>query len=175
MGEAPATLQLERIGSPERVRAHAWDEIALPGGRRFFRRWEVLGWLGATSFRLRFSFAEGYPEHYIHLRGAAAAAVADFEQSTYRLAAKTPFMTDVDRLVVTARESATAGAQALATFGELARTRLGLGGDGNPYERSIKAAVTGGRVHASSNSLGQLEAQPGRCAEAERLRHQPVL
>lgn len=154
------------LGFPERVQAHAWDEIELPGGRRFYRRWEVLGWLGATSFRLRFCFAEGYPEHYIHLRGAVAAAFVDFEQGVYRATTKSPFMTDVDRLVVTAKSSTETGIQALANFGELARARLGLGGDGSPYERSIKGAVAafhGGR-------RGQLDSRVGADLGADTIR-----
>ena len=154
------------LGHPERVQAHAWDEIVLPGDRRFYRRWEVLGWLGATSFRLRFCFAEGYPEHYIHLRGAVAAGYVDFEQAIYRCTAKSPFMTDVDRLVVTAKSSTDAGVQALANFGELARARLGMGGDGSPYERSIKGAVAA--FHRGRGGI--LDARVGAILGADTIR-----
>ena len=85
------------VGTIDELHVHPFDRVILPGGRPFFRRWEILGAAESASVRIRLSFIDGYPEHYIHVRGTTAAATADMERSTYLVSQHSPHMLDVDR------------------------------------------------------------------------------
>ena len=56
----------------------------------FFRRWHIEASQPHTGVTLNFSFASGFSEHSIHIRGSLASATADFERNTYVLAPHTP-------------------------------------------------------------------------------------
>ena len=58
-------------GAPETLAVRASDRIELPNRRVFYRRWECDGARGKATVRLRFSFIDGYPEHYVHVRSTA--------------------------------------------------------------------------------------------------------
>lgn len=133
------------VGSPERVRAEATSAAALPGGRRFYRRWEVQAWRGPVSVRLRFSFIDGYPEHYVHVRGSGASATADFEQNTYLVREHNHDLLDFDRFATTVSGARDALLQATATVGRFLAGKAGLdaqlGAFGGPYQTSITRTV----------------------------------
>ena len=66
---------------------------------------------------LNFSFAPGFSEHTIHVRGSLAAATVDFERNTYLLHRHTPAGMDFDRYHMTVSE-----AKALKAPGPAARS-----------------------------------------------------
>ncbi|MBC8132296.1 MAG: Gfo/Idh/MocA family oxidoreductase, partial [Deltaproteobacteria bacterium] len=73
------------VGKVDRIETDASDPVRLPNDLVFYRRWEAHGQARQTAVRLRFSFINGYPEHYIHVRGSTASAVVDFELNSYSL------------------------------------------------------------------------------------------
>ena len=68
---------------------------------------------------LNFSFAPGFSEHTIHVRGSLASATLDFERNTYHLHHHTSAGLDFDRYHMSIAEAKTLKSQARGT---LART-----------------------------------------------------
>lgn len=120
----------------------ARDEVTLPRGLRFFRRWEIRGWLGKTSVRLRFGFDAGYPEHYVHVHGSNGTGHVDFENNTYVRQEHTPYLLDVDRFVNVVRGAESAARQAAATLGQVVLAKAGWPVPSGPFAESITRAVS---------------------------------
>ncbi len=130
------------IGELDSVEARPFDPVTLPGGLRFFRRWEIMGWAGNTSVRIRFSFIEGYPEHYIHVRGSVASATVDLERSTYVIHEHSPHLLDVDRYIDVSSSAKDALVQATGTLAKFVLAKAGVNkAEGQPFGRSIARAV----------------------------------
>jgi len=130
------------VGDLDSVQAHPFDPITLPSGVRFYRRWEIMGRAGATSVRIRFSFIDGYPEHYIHVRGSAASASVDFERSTYVVHEHSPHLLDVDRYIDVTSSAKDTVAQATSTLAKFVLAKAGVRKtEGNPFGGSIARAV----------------------------------
>jgi nucleoside-diphosphate-sugar epimerase/predicted dehydrogenase len=128
-------------GQPDAIAADVRDRVELPGGLEFYRRWEIRGWKGNTSIRLRFSFIDGYPEHYIHVRGTNGVARVDFENNTYTCQEHTPYLIDIDRfanVVATARDSAL---QASGTLTNFVLSKMRLSKMAGPFPYSIARTV----------------------------------
>ena len=129
------------VGELDEVSVDARDEVTLPRGLRFFRRWEIRGWKGNTSVRMRLSFIDGFPEHYVHIRGSQATAHVDFENNTYVVQEHTPQLLDIDRYINVTHAARDSWVQAT---GQLARFVLGKAGvvkAAGPFQASIAGAV----------------------------------
>jgi len=129
------------LGEIDDVSVDVRDEVELPRGLRFFRRWEIRGWRGPTSVRLRFSFVDGYPEHYIHVRGSNGTATVDFETNTYVVREHTPHLLDLDRyanVLTAARDSV---GQATRTLLNFVLSKMGLSKVSSPFPHSIARTV----------------------------------
>ena len=85
VGSHSVAHMLDLAGEPETLEVRASNEIELPTGVPFYRRWQVSALKGRTAVELRFSFVPGFPEYTIHVRGSLAAATVDFERNTYTL------------------------------------------------------------------------------------------
>ena len=107
---------LDLAGPLEVIAAQATNPLDLPGGGRFFRRWRVEAGGGPVGVSLAFSFAPGFTEHTIHVRGSLAAATVDFERDTYVLHRHTPYGMDFDRYHMTASEAGAIQRQARTHF-----------------------------------------------------------
>jgi len=129
------------VGRPDKLVVHPWDPVDLPRGLKFWRRWEILAWKGTTSVRVRLSFADGYPEHYIHVRGTQSVARADFETNTYVCLDHTPHLLDVDRFLTVANASKDAVVQAGGTLADFVLTKMGMSKAGGPFQHSIVRTV----------------------------------
>jgi nucleoside-diphosphate-sugar epimerase/predicted dehydrogenase len=130
------------VGHLDSIEAHPFDPVTLPSGFRFFRRWEIMGWAGTTSVRIRFSFIDGYPEHYIHVRGSVASARADFERSTYVVHGHSPHLLDVDRYIDVTSAAKDSVVQATSTLAKFIVSKAGVRKtEGDPFGRSIARAV----------------------------------
>jgi predicted dehydrogenase/nucleoside-diphosphate-sugar epimerase len=152
MLRAPENIMLE-VG-PHSV-AHLWDLVGqheivdvrtsnpvdLPGGGRFYRRWQIDADHESTRVSLVFSFAPGFSEHTIHVRGSLAAATADFENDTYVLHRHTPKSLDFDRYARTTSEGAALRRQARRNLARYALARFKLSDKGSPYASSIAGAL----------------------------------
>ncbi|MEZ4279683.1 MAG: NAD-dependent epimerase/dehydratase family protein [Myxococcota bacterium] len=137
-------------GSLEDLAADARDAMTLPTGGTFFRRWEIRGWHGRTSLRLRLSFIDGYPEHYVHVRGTHGTATVDFEKNTHLVEEHTPSGLELDRLANVVRVAASAVLQAAATFGHALLAKLKRSQRSSPFQFSIARAVA--RFYATRRS-----------------------
>jgi nucleoside-diphosphate-sugar epimerase/predicted dehydrogenase len=149
-------------GQPDQIEVHPFDQIELPRGLSFWRRWEILAWKGAAQARLRLSFIDGYPEHYIHVRGTQAVARCDFENSTYVCLDHTPHLLDVDRFLTVANTSKDAVVQAGETLAGFVLTKMGMSKSGGPFQHSISRIVqtfyagrTGGLDERVSAEIGE--------------------
>jgi len=130
------------VGRLDSVEARPFDPVTLPSGLPFFRRWEIMGWAGNTSVRIRFSFIDGYPEHYIHVRGSVASATVDLERSTYVVHEHTPHLLDVDRYIDVTSSAKDTVAQATSTLAKFVLAKAGVKkAEGEPFGRSIVRAV----------------------------------
>ncbi len=97
-----------------------------------------MGWAGSTSVRIRFSFIDGYPEHYIHVRGSVASATVDLERSTYVVHEHTPHLLDVDRYIDVTSSAKDSVAQATGTLAKFVLVKASVKkAEGEPFGRSI--------------------------------------
>jgi len=129
------------IGQPDSISVDVHDKVDLPRGLEFYRRWEIRGWKDNTSIRIRFSFIDGYPEHYIHVRGTNAVAWVNFENNTYVCQEHTPYLLDIDRyanVLASARESVL---QASGTLSNFVLSKMGLSKMAAPFPYSIARTV----------------------------------
>jgi len=130
------------VGPLDDLKVHPFDEIRLPDGTIFFRRWEILGTTRSTSVRIRLSFIDGYPEQYIHVRGSNAVATVDFERSTYVVSEHSPHLLDVDRYLDVTSSARHSVAQATGVLAKFVLSKAGIGKwPGGPYETSIGRAI----------------------------------
>lgn len=129
------------VGELDELSVAVRDRVELPLGKEFFRRWEALGWKGGTSVRLRFSFGDGYSQHFIQVRGTSAAAIIDFEQDTYSCNEHSTQMLDVDRYLTVTKAAREHLGQARETLGRFLFSKLGLSREGAPFQRSITHCV----------------------------------
>jgi predicted dehydrogenase/nucleoside-diphosphate-sugar epimerase len=128
------------VGPVERFEVTGTDSVEIPGGRLFFRLWEARGWAGRRSVRFRFAFGDGYPEHYLHVRGTNGSATVDFELDAYTLRDHRHDLLDLDRFGVATRAAGSALVQATGTLVRFLAAQVGLPG-GGPYALSIERAV----------------------------------
>jgi nucleoside-diphosphate-sugar epimerase/predicted dehydrogenase len=129
------------VGPLDQVKAEARDPVRLPGDKVFYRQWEIIGHAGRTGVRLRFSFVDGYTEHYVKVRGSSASATADFELNTYVRNEHSADLPDFDRFAVSLRAARDSVAQAATTVGSFVLSKAGLPFDAGPYTTSIARAV----------------------------------
>src|SRR4051812_24396031 len=97
IGSHSVASMLDLVGPLELTSVLVSNPVDLPGGCRFYRRWQVGAGTGATAVTLEFSFAPGFTEQMIHIRGSLASATVDFERNTYTLHRHTKYGLDYDR------------------------------------------------------------------------------
>jgi nucleoside-diphosphate-sugar epimerase/predicted dehydrogenase len=132
---------LDLVGEPDDLQASAEDKITLPKGLEFYRRWEINARKGNVGVRMRFSFIDGYPEHYIRVRGTHGSATVDFERNLYQFQAHTPYMLDLDRFANTWQPAKSDFAQGLGTLSTVIRSKLKLTTAAAPFPESIARTV----------------------------------
>lgn len=129
------------VGMPDRISVDVADKVVLPTGNDFYRRWDVHGTAGSTSVRMRFSFIDGYPEHYIHVRGTNAVAHVDFEHNTYIVQEHTPYLLDADHLLNVLKPAKDSSKQAVRSVGTFVASKMKLTKQVPPYGESIARVV----------------------------------
>jgi predicted dehydrogenase/nucleoside-diphosphate-sugar epimerase len=140
IGTHSVAHMLDLVGPLEITSVRASNQIALPDGTLFYRRWHIEAGQAQTSAMLNFSFAPGYTEHSIHIRGSLASASVDFERNTYVLRARTKFGLDFDSYSTTVSEANALRSQARSTLRAVLLSKL-TRSMGNPYGRSIARAI----------------------------------
>lgn len=129
------------LGMPDTIAVDVRDRVDLPRGLEFYRRWEIRGWKGNTSIRLRFSFIDGYSEHYIHVRGTNGVGHVDFENNTYTRQEHTPYPLDVDRYLNVTTMAKDASRQARETLTNVVLSKMKLSKIAGPFSYSITRAT----------------------------------
>jgi nucleoside-diphosphate-sugar epimerase/predicted dehydrogenase len=161
VGPHSVAHMLDLVRSPQVDDVRVANPIDLPSGVRFFRRWRVVADRSTTHVALNFSFAPGFTEHSIHLRGSLASATVDFEANTYVLHRHTEFGLDYDRYCMTLAESKQRARQARQTFGRVVLSKIRPAG-GNPYGESIAKALQAFYAGAASTLEPRLAPEFGR-------------
>ena len=146
---------LDLVGEPDALEVAADDEIPLPGGRRFFRRWTIEGRKGRTSLSLRACFVPGFPEYRLHARGALAAATADLERDAYWLARYEAGSEDLGRFRQGVSAAAGGALQAARNLRDFVLSKAGLSRHGSLFELSIARSVEA--FHAGLDRPGELD------------------
>jgi nucleoside-diphosphate-sugar epimerase/predicted dehydrogenase len=131
---------LDLTGPLEIASALASNPLDLPGGVRFYRRWRIEAGGGPVGVSLHFSFAPGFAEHAIHVRGSLASATVDFDRNVYVLHRHTPYGMDLDRYHMSVSEASSLARQARGTLGRVALSKLTRSA-GGPYGQSIARAL----------------------------------
>jgi nucleoside-diphosphate-sugar epimerase/predicted dehydrogenase len=129
------------VGEPDSLQVEAYDKVELPKGLEFYRRWDIQGRKGNIGLRIRFSFIEGYPEHYIHVRGTHGTGIVDFERNLYQFRSHTPYMLDLDRFSNTWRPAKSEIKQGVATLGNVVLSKMKLSKQTAPFAESIARTV----------------------------------
>jgi len=131
---------LDLVGRVEVTCVRVSNLLELPGGTPFYRRWHLSTGQGHTGVTLNFSFASGFTEHSIHIRGSLASATADSERNTYILHQHTKFGLDFDTYRTTISQANALQSQARRTFRGvvLSKLRRSIGG---PYGQSIANSI----------------------------------
>jgi nucleoside-diphosphate-sugar epimerase/predicted dehydrogenase len=142
------------VGEPDTLSVSPHDRVALPRGREFYRRWEIVGFKGPTSVRIRFSFIDGFTQHYIQVRGTSAAAVVDFENNTYVCNEHTEHLLDIDRYATVTRAATATLSQASGTLGRFVLSKMGMVKEGAPFQQSITRCV---RAFYDGQAQGSLD------------------
>jgi predicted dehydrogenase/nucleoside-diphosphate-sugar epimerase len=132
---------LDLVNSLEVTNVTASNSTTLPGGRLFHRRWIIEAGIGSVATTLNLSFAPGFTEHVIHVRGSLASATVDFERNTYLLQQHTYHGMDFDRFRMTRREARSLAAQARRSFIHSTLSKLNLANHGSPYGLTIARAL----------------------------------
>jgi nucleoside-diphosphate-sugar epimerase/predicted dehydrogenase len=132
---------LHLVGMPDRITVDVRDKVVLPTGKDFYRKWDVSGTAGDVSVRLRFSFIDGYPEHYIHVRGTNAVAHVDFEHNTYVVQEHSPYLLDADHLINVLKPAKDSTKQAIRSVSTFVASKMKLTEEVQPYGESIFRAT----------------------------------
>jgi nucleoside-diphosphate-sugar epimerase/predicted dehydrogenase len=132
---------LDLVGPLEIASVRASNVVQLPGGVPFYRRWCIEAGTGAVALTVHLSFAPGFTEQLIHVRGSLASATVDLERNTYLRHEHTPSGLDLDRFKMIRREAKSMALQARRTFSQYALSKLKLAPEGNPYGVGIARAL----------------------------------
>ena len=165
---------LDLIGVPKLAGARATNPVDLPGGRKFFRRWHVEAEAGSAAITLQFSFAPGFTEQTIHVRGTLASATVDLERNLYVLRRHTRYGMDFDRYRMVRDEAGALAAQARRTLTRYVLSKLKLSSKGSPYGLSIARALQSFYAGLGRDVDRRLSAEMGRdviglCSEIGRM------
>jgi nucleoside-diphosphate-sugar epimerase/predicted dehydrogenase len=140
VGSHSVAHMVDLLGSCKILAVQATNRLDLSSGARFFRRWQVQAGAESVGVMLNFSFAAGFSEHTIHVRGSLAAATVDFERNTYILHRHTPAGTDFDRYRMTVSEAKILASQARSTLASVIYSKFRPKG-GGPYGQTIARAM----------------------------------
>jgi nucleoside-diphosphate-sugar epimerase/predicted dehydrogenase len=161
VGSHSVAHMLDLVGPAEVLAVQATNPLDLPGGARFFRRWRVEAGPASVGVTLSFSFAAGFSEHLIHVRGRVAAATVDFERNTYLLHRHTPTGLDFDRHHMTVSEAKALKGQARRTLGRAIYSKL-RPTPGSPYGQSIARAMQSFYADSGDSIDARLSPELGR-------------
>ncbi len=161
VGSHSVAHMLDLVGPAEVLAVQATNPVDLPNGSRFFRRWRMEAGSGSVGVTMNFSFAPGFSEHTIHVRGSLGAATVDFERNAYLLHRHTPAGLDFDRYYMTVSEAKALTSQARGTLGRVLYSKLQTAA-GGPYGQSIARAMQSFYANPGDSLDSRLSPELGR-------------
>jgi predicted dehydrogenase/nucleoside-diphosphate-sugar epimerase len=141
VGSHCVALVLDLIGSIDNIQARVSNEINLPTGQTFYRRWQVSGSVGETAVDLGLSLIPGFAEFEVHVRGSLASATVDLELNTYTLSRHRALSESLNRYALVCNRARSLRRQARRTLRDYLLSKLHLHPRGNPYGASIARAM----------------------------------
>ena len=153
IGPHSVAHMLDLVGPIDLACVHASNALTLPGGKPFYRRWHIEAGQSQPNATLEFSFASGFTEHSIHVRGSLASATVDFERNTYILHRHSKYGLEFDSYAMTVSQSKILKAQARHTFRDIVIAKL-MRRAGSPYGQSITNSIRSFYGRLSDNSFG---------------------
>jgi predicted dehydrogenase/nucleoside-diphosphate-sugar epimerase len=141
IGPHPFTHLLDLVGQPDSLNVTVSNTIELPSGVPFHRRWHIHALAGNTAVDANLSFAAGFSEHWLHVRGTTGSATVDFERNTYVRNLHAPHELDFDRYAMLREQSRTLTKQARQTIWNYLTSKVNKSARGNPYGYSIARAI----------------------------------
>jgi len=141
IGPHPLGHLLDIAQAPTELDVLASSKISLPSGSDFYRRWQIRGMAGDAAFDVLLSFAPGYTQHFVHVRGSLSSATADFERNTYVRHHHRPGQFDLERMKSTTADSFRTIGDAVKTMSRIALTKAGISDFGGPFSNSVGEAV----------------------------------
>lgn len=141
IGPHPLGHLLDLTDDPQHLDVLASNPTTLASGSPFFRRWQIRGSADNSAFDVLMSFAPGYTQHYIHVRGSLASATVDFERNSYVRHRHRPGQFDLERLKSTTADSCRTMLDGFKTMSQIVLTKAGLSKFGSPFSASVGEAV----------------------------------
>ena len=141
IGSHSVAHMLDLAGEPDEMEVRPSNPTELPTGRCFYRRWLVKAAKGHAAIELRFSFAPGFCEYILHMRGSLAAATVDFERNTYTIHQHRPCDPDFDSYAMILSQAKCLKQQARRTVRSYILSKLHIVARGNSYGASIARAM----------------------------------
>ena len=161
IGPHSVAHMLDLVGPIDLTCVQPSDPVALPGGKLFYRHWHVEAGQTQPNVALDFSFASGFTEHSIHVRGSLASASVDFERNTYVLHQHSKYGLDFDSYSMTVSQAKALKSQARGTFRDVVLAKLKRT-VGSPYGRSIANAIRSFYKSLPSSTDERLSPELGR-------------
>ncbi|MBN2194668.1 MAG: NAD-dependent epimerase/dehydratase family protein [Polyangiaceae bacterium] len=172
IGPHPISMLLDLVGIPDEIGVFPSDDIVLPTGVAFQRRWHIYARRDRTVVDLNLGFGRGFAEHSVHVRGATGGATADLERNTYVRHQHVPRDMDFDRYAMLRNEARQMVVQGKRTLFDYVASKVRPSPRGNPYGYSITRAVESFYASRSEELDRRISAAMGRdvIALCERIR-----
>ena len=177
IGAHGVSQMLDLVPPPDRLAVYPTDEMRLPDGNTFYRRWQVMTWCGRAAVDMRFSFAPGFADRSIQVRGHLGLATADLERNTYSLQRHGRRAQDFGKYEVVASTGRALMAQARQNLADYVLSKFTRRRQGNAFAASIARSISafyaglGGVMDPRcGGQMGRLVIeQCGRIASSARL------
>ncbi len=163
IGPHPLGALLDLAGEPEHLTVRASEQVDLPGGRCFYRRWLIGAECGRTAVDVVISLGPGFVEHQVHVRGTQGAATADLDRNVYVRHQNTGLGHDLNRFARVRNEGRAVTSQAWRNLRRMVVGKLTRSPIGNPFAMCLSRSLS-----AFYRSLGQDHPDPRQSAEFGR-------
>ena len=141
LGPHLAAFVIDLVGPVKAIAGHAGSPIDLPGGRRVYRHWNLIGEAGRSSVVLNLSVTPGQKDRSIKVRGSGGIAHFDFERGLGRIE-RTQSANPIFDNVMTARAAGRAlSRDAARSFFRHALATLRKQPTSDPFGESIAGSV----------------------------------
>lgn len=132
---------LDLASVPDSIAVHPGNPLVLPGGKRFYQRWQITMTCGQTAVDVYLSFAPGFARRSVQASGTLGTATADLERNTYLLQRNGRYTQDFGKYELLTNLGNELHRQARTNLAQYVLSKCGLGRNGNAYARSIEQSI----------------------------------